>query len=116
MKSKLIYHRGKSKEISKKVSSVAWLSPACCKFNECFRQLIIMGSCIGKNVKEENQEEMLTTYKLLNTGLAVSRNNELVSMRMVVTDLINQNKILQGYLQLEVNEKERLQNLFPVIV
>ena len=75
-----------------------------------------MGSCIGKNVKEENQEEMLTTYKLLNTELAVSRNNELVSMRMVVTDLINQNKILQGYLQLEVNEKERLQNLFPVIV
>ena len=76
-----------------------------------------MGSCLGKDVNEkDNQEEMLTTYKVLNKELAVSRNNELLSMRMVVRDLIEQNKILHGYLQLEINEKERLQNPFPVVV
>ena len=76
-----------------------------------------MGSCLGKDVNEkDNQEEMLTTYKVLNKELAVSRNNELLSMRMVVRDLIGQNKILHGYLQLEINEKERLQNPFPVVV
>ena len=89
-----------------------------------------MGSCIGKNHKSElkkDEEEQVTMsvkdfetkighYKSLNREYAANRNKELTNASIIVADLTNQNRFLMDYVLLEIERRERFQNLYGVIV
>jgi mRNA-degrading endonuclease HigB of HigAB toxin-antitoxin module len=91
-----------------------------------------MGSCISKKSrremeeKEEQEEQRIMSqvnfetklyhYQALNRQLASTRNNELVNSNQLVTDLTNQNQYLVEYLGYEIEKRETLQNLFPILI
>ena len=87
----------------------------CCLFQ--IETLLKMGSCIGKHVESEKKEDKkqedfetkMKQYESLNRELAATRNKERVEFNQCLAELTNRNIYL-------IDEREKLLNLFPIIV
>ena len=61
-------------------------------------------------------ETKLYHYQSMNRQLATTRNKELVNANLLVAELKNQNRYLVEYVLYEKTEREKLQNMFPILV
>ena len=61
-------------------------------------------------------ETKLKNYQILNAELSDARNKELLAANLIIEELRNQNRKLLDSLRKEIEEKEMVKKLIPIIV
>ena len=61
-------------------------------------------------------ETKLKNYQILNAELSDARNKELLAANLIIEELRNQNRKLLDSLKKEIEEKEMVKKLIPIIV